>query len=54
MVKYLLQGEKIERDQITGEEQVSSKTLAQIFERKFNFVSKKATKIARFFSEVPT
>lgn len=53
MVKYLLQGEKVEKNDENGEEEIDTKTLAQIFERKFNFESRKATKMARFFIEGP-
>jgi len=53
MVKYLLLAERLAKNEDTGEDQVSTKTLALIFERKFNFSCKKATKIARFFVEGP-
>ena len=53
MVSYLLRGEKLQHCDDTGEETISTKALAQIFERKFNFSSKKATKVARFFIEGP-
>ena len=53
MVKYLLKGEALPKDEQTGEEVISNKTLTQIFERKFNFGNSKATKLARFFVEGP-
>ena len=53
MVSYVLKGEKVTRSDETGEEVISTRALAQIFERKFNFGSKKATKVARFFVEGP-
>ena len=53
MVGYLLRGEKLQRSDDAGEETISTKSLAQIFERKFNFGGKKASKVARFFVEGP-
>lgn len=54
MVKYLLMGENLERDANKNDEEViPTKTLATIFERKFNLGGTKATKLARFFVEGP-
>ena len=52
MVKYLLKKEALVENE-DGEECVSTKSLASIFERKFSFKSTKAKKIARFFIEGP-
>ena len=53
MVKHLLKGEILDQDENSGLEQLSTKTLMTIFERKFNFSNGKATKMARFFIEGP-
>ena len=54
MIKYLLKGEKLERDDHKNDEEIiPTKTLAAIFERKFNLGGTKATKLARFFVEGP-
>ena len=53
MAKYVLKGENLERNEETGEEIITTKTLQTIFERKFNFGNSKATKMARFFIEGP-
>lgn len=51
IVKYVLRGETLAKNEETGEEIVTTKNLSTIFERKFNFGSSKATKLARFFIE---
>ena len=52
MIKYLLKKEALVQNE-DGEECVSTKALATIFERKFSFKGTKAKKIARFFIEGP-
>ena len=53
MAKYVLKGETLANNEETGEEIITTKNLQTIFERKFNFSSSKATKMARFFVEGP-
>ena len=53
MVKYVLRGETLAKNEETGEEIITTKNLSTIFERKFNFGGSKATKLARFFIEGP-
>ena len=54
MTQYLLKGVDLPADpENPADHTISTKTLTQIFERKFNFGNGKATKMARFFVEGP-